>query len=116
MSRFTFEIYYINDTAWGEDEHLHQDTADSAYEAIETCLDPNKRADYIRVLFAIDGKEFTQISPYAIWGTWENFITLARTHVRATAIQLNIELSLYKAAEALLIQAHDNKRLATKPK
>jgi len=112
VSRFEYALYEISGDEYSE-EHLVQYRVSSAYEAIQKCLDPSKRLDYIDITFALNDQHFAQISPYATWGTWENFEEQLKTHIRATQVQLNIDLSLDKAAEDLLIRAHDNKRLAT---
>lgn len=110
MSRFEFALYEIErDT----EEHLVKDRVSSAYEAIKACLDRSKCLDFIHVTFAHNDQHFAEISPYATWGTWEEFESQLNTHILATKIQLNIDLSPDKAAEDLLIKTHDNKRLAT---
>lgn len=110
MSRFEFALYEIErDT----EEYLVKDRVSSAYEAIKACLDRSRCLDFIDISFAHNNQHFAEISPYATWGTWEEFESRLNTHILATKVQLNIDMSLDKAAEDLLIKAFDNKRLAS---
>lgn len=115
MSRFEYALYEISGDEHSE-EHLVQYRVSSPYEAIRMCLDKTKRLDYISITFVHNDQEFAEISPYATWKTWDEFEKQLKTHMLAHQIQLNHELTLDQAAEQMLIHAHDNKRLTTKPK
>ena len=111
MSKFIYELYEINHLDEDNDEHLVQDRVESAYEAIKACLDPSKRLDYIRVVSRLDYRELFEFSPYATWTTWETFDERLQLHMRAIQVQLNLEVSLEKAAEDLVMQVFHGKRM-----
>ena len=114
MSRFTFSLYEINHLDGGDEEHLHQRQVDSAYEAINLCLDQRQRLDYMVVNFRQNGQQFGELSPYATWGTFKAFEEQMDTYILSTQIQLNMELDTERAAEDLIILALDKKRLKTR--
>ena len=115
MLRFNFDVLYINHLDWGDTETLNEREVESAYEAIVACFDPSQKADFLQVNFRHGRGAFDEeFSPYQEWGTLEHFQSLMNTHVLAMKIQLNIDISQDRAAEDILINAVDNRRLSTR--
>lgn len=115
MLRFHFDVLYINDLAWGDTELLNERWVESAYEAIVACLDPSQKADLLQVNFRHGRGAFAEeFSPYETWGTLEKFQHLMNDHILAMKIQLNVDISQDRAAEDILINAIDNRRLSTR--
>ena len=115
MLRFNFDVLYINHLDWGDTETLNEREVESAYEAIVACLDPSQKADLLQVNFRHGRGAFAEeFSPYETWGTLEKFQHLMNDHVLSMKIQLNIDISQDRAAEDILINAVDNRRLSTR--
>ncbi len=110
---FVYSVYYENYLDEDSSETLKQWTRDSAYEAVADCLDPNVRADFLEVERGDQGEVLIEnFSPYAVWGSWEKFHELLQIHILVIKTQLNLDISREQAAKTLIINAHENKRLA----
>lgn len=110
MARYEFAVYDIN----GE-EHLLDSETDSAYDAVKQCLARGVKGDYFHVRSKLTGQQFgNDFSPYAVWGSWETFEGMLRTHILSIKIQLNVEIDNDRAAEDLIISAIETRRLSRK--
>ncbi|QVD49313.1 hypothetical protein LUCX_243 [Xanthomonas phage vB_XciM_LucasX] len=119
MLCYTLSGYRIPLSAAGYGEvpdHVHIGDFESAYEAINACLNPSQAVgampSYVVVHYRNGTGSFATIDPKEAWGSWEKFAELLQTHILATQIQLNFEMSQDRATEELIVRAVDNKRLS----
>lgn len=111
MSRYSFIIIDINELAWGEEEYLHDSSSDSAVEAIRKCLDPAQKGDLLQVTVKHAERVVDEgFSPYAHWGSLENFNSLLTSQQLMHKIQLNVDVDEVRAAEDLLVSAIESRQ------
>lgn len=114
MPRFLFELYENEESRHEKNRRVRYLRVGSAELAVRLCLDPTCGWNYLVVFLYQNGRQFDEFVPSLYWNSFEHFQELLNTHIRASKIQLGLDLETDRAAEDLIIAVLDKKRHGSK--